>query len=98
MAAQAGLCLAWSETPEDTFCRAVAHLLATVRQYTSTHSNYSIMLLRAASEICVPLRDQTSLSEYISFIQLVKTDRNVKLCGNMLSHLDDMWYVGTWIT
>ena len=26
MAAQAGLCLAWSETPEDTFCRVVAHL------------------------------------------------------------------------
>ena len=22
MAAQAGLCLAWSETPKDTFCRA----------------------------------------------------------------------------
>ena len=27
MAAQAGLCPAWSETPEDTFCRAVAQLL-----------------------------------------------------------------------
>ena len=26
MAAQAGLCLAGSETPEDTFCRVVAHL------------------------------------------------------------------------
>ena len=26
MAAQAGLCLAWSETPEDTFCRVVAQL------------------------------------------------------------------------
>ena len=26
MAAQAGLCLAWSETPEDTFCRVVAHV------------------------------------------------------------------------
>ena len=26
MAAQAGLCLAWSETPEDTFCRVVAHI------------------------------------------------------------------------
>ena len=25
MAAQAGLCLARSETPEDTFCRVVAH-------------------------------------------------------------------------
>ena len=26
VAAQAGLCLAWSKTPEDTFCRVVAHL------------------------------------------------------------------------
>ena len=26
VAAQAGLCPAWSETPEDTFCRAVAHV------------------------------------------------------------------------
>ena len=27
VAAQAGLCLAWSETPEDTFCRVVAHII-----------------------------------------------------------------------
>ena len=27
MAAQAGLCLGWSETPEDTFSQCVAHLL-----------------------------------------------------------------------
>ena len=27
MAAQAGLCLAWSEAPEDTFCHVVAHLV-----------------------------------------------------------------------
>ena len=26
MAAQAGLCLAWSETPEDTFCRVAARI------------------------------------------------------------------------
>ena len=26
VAAQAGLCLAWSETPEDTFCRVMAHI------------------------------------------------------------------------
>ena len=25
--AQAGLCLAWSETPEDTFCRVVARVI-----------------------------------------------------------------------
>ena len=27
VAAQAGLCLAWSETPEDTFCRVVAQIV-----------------------------------------------------------------------
>ena len=27
VAAQAGLCLAWSETPKDTFCRVVAQIL-----------------------------------------------------------------------
>ena len=31
MAAQAGLCLARSETPEDTFCRVMAHLLTDPR-------------------------------------------------------------------
>ena len=28
VAAQAGLCLAWSGTPEDTICRVVAHMLS----------------------------------------------------------------------
>ena len=26
-AAQAGLCLAWSETPKDKFCRVMAHMI-----------------------------------------------------------------------
>ena len=26
MAAQSGLCLAWTENPEDMFCRVVAHI------------------------------------------------------------------------
>ena len=30
VAVQAGLCLAWSETPEDTFCRVVAHVYSYV--------------------------------------------------------------------
>ena len=29
VAVQAGLCLAWSETPEDMFCHVVAHLYCT---------------------------------------------------------------------
>ena len=28
MAAQAGLCLAWSETPEDTFCHDEAQIFS----------------------------------------------------------------------
>ena len=30
VAAQAGLCLLWSETPEDTFSRVVAHMYFTM--------------------------------------------------------------------
>ena len=32
MAAQAGLCLAWSKTPEDSFCRVVAQLHLTIKE------------------------------------------------------------------
>ena len=34
VAAQAGLCLAWSETPEDTFCHVVAHIDVVGRENT----------------------------------------------------------------
>ena len=46
MAAQAGLCLAWFETPEDTFCRVVAQIyiyalmISTERIIYSSTSNY----------------------------------------------------------
>ena len=36
MAAQAGLCLAWSETPEDTFCRVVAQMMPKKRAKNKT--------------------------------------------------------------
>ena len=36
MAAQAGLCLAWSETPEDTFSRDEAHMF---KYIVATHYN-----------------------------------------------------------
>ena len=32
MAVQAGLCLAWSETPEDKLCHVVAHMYMPVEQ------------------------------------------------------------------
>ena len=31
VAAQVGLCLAWSETPEDTFCRVVVQIYLNVQ-------------------------------------------------------------------
>ena len=34
VASQAGLCLAWSETPEDTFYRVVAHILEQISKAT----------------------------------------------------------------
>ena len=37
VAAQAGLCLAWSETPEDTFCHEVAHVEIQNEQYMKRH-------------------------------------------------------------
>ena len=42
MAAQAGLCLAWSETPEVTFCRVQARMyLDFVAQSVSVFSNHN---------------------------------------------------------
>ena len=36
MAAQASLCLAWLETPEDTFCRVVAHIVFSLEDMKET--------------------------------------------------------------
>ena len=41
MAAQAGLCLALSESPEDTFCRVVAHL--NFFQYVSSLTDKTVI-------------------------------------------------------
>ena len=40
MAAQAGLCLAWSETPEDTFCRVVAQICPLKQCFKGATSRY----------------------------------------------------------
>ena len=44
MAAKAGLCLALSETPEDTFCRVVVHLFSKTcpRQHNSEEMVHAI--------------------------------------------------------
>ena len=53
MAAQAGLCLAGSETPKDTFCRVVAHALtllfliyrSTISIKSSTSTKVSVVFI-----------------------------------------------------
>ena len=49
MAGEAGLCLAWSETPEDTFCRVVAHLLL----HTYVPENFSSRECKVNLLICI---------------------------------------------
>ena len=45
MAAQAGLCLAWSETPEDTFCHVVVHIVFNDQCDIQYHSNIYLPIL-----------------------------------------------------
>ena len=47
MAAQAGLCLAWSETPEHTFCRVVAQV-----KYLSLYYSIQIRKTERAGRFC----------------------------------------------
>ena len=46
VAAQAGLCLGWSETPEDTFSHGVAHL------YSNCYTDF-LVLHGASTTACV---------------------------------------------
>ena len=55
MAAQASLWLTWSETPEDMFCRVVAHLWRTV-EYNPVIPPY---LFPKISVEILPYRGQT---------------------------------------
>ena len=56
MVAQAGLFLAWSETPEDTFCRAVAHMFYCT-QIITLGSNVLL-------DIYEPRHEKTCLQEF----------------------------------
>ena len=61
MAAQAGLCLAWSETPEDTFCRAVAHVILAGKIKNKNIANILRIIIRtkAKNKFCITLSLQT---------------------------------------
>ena len=52
MAAQAGLCLIWSETPEDTFYRVVAHIVCAKR----IHGNFEYNSEKCTPAFCQKLR------------------------------------------
>ena len=59
MSAKAGLCLAWSVTPQGTFCRVVAHIkLATVP--------FQLINLKYPSEVFEPRHDKMGLREFLS--------------------------------
>ena len=45
VAAQAGVCLAWSETPEDTFCRVVDHILEKPKVICNTGTTLMSLLV-----------------------------------------------------
>ena len=68
MAAQAGLCLAWSETPEDTFCHDEAHFKI-VNEGTTTYNSFNdciytnIADLYSISIIIEPPHDKMCLRE-----------------------------------
>ena len=56
MAAHAGLCLAWSETPKDMFCRVVAQMLYSIfnhvmRKPVFCHMRTSAFVIRCLDNI-----------------------------------------------
>ena len=54
MAAQAGLCLAWSETPEDTFCHVASPIYMVKRddgQNISEHTLHRYHLLHLDNKL-----------------------------------------------
>ena len=64
MAAQAGLCLAWSETPEDTFRRVVAQFRSIVKYLkplNTIYINYLLLVLSGSRIINVLLNSHETV-------------------------------------
>ena len=64
MAAQAGLCLAWSETPEDTFCRVVSLLIILIILYM--YMLYALVILNLVNVLLIYIQDNLN-----TFFQLL---------------------------
>ena len=84
MAAQAGLCLAWSEIPEDTFCRVVAQMkLGSKQSFLNTSSIYSVhmsLVMRKSVSDQVRLKPACSATEAsMRFEILVTETRDITL-------------------
>ena len=60
MAVQAGLCLAWLETPEDTFCYDEAHLNMTKLIY------FTDTILSCIKEQQTSITDMTKVNNYFT--------------------------------
>ena len=69
MAAQAGLCLAWSDTPEDTFCRVVVHILGII--VIIFHQSLSRDMTKQTKWVCT----QGRLSSAWAFAQSCQSHR-----------------------
>ena len=70
MAAQAGLCLAWSEIPEDTFYRGAAHILLTLTSSGPFCRYLVVLFLVMDVNFFISQEKKMILSDIIRFIYL----------------------------
>ena len=83
VAAQACLCLAWSETPEDTFCRVVGHFVlihVNILKLTDV-SSYDKIITIHSKEILI----WTASSEFGTY-RLCEQRRFRRACASAQSH------------
>ena len=91
MAAQAGLCLAWLENPEDTFCRVVAHMVSSI---TFVHlvlvNHLSCDMTKPTKWVCTQRRLRSAWAS-------AQSDQSLSLCAHwvakdpsfLLAHSED---------
>ena len=84
VAVQAGLCLAWSEIPENTFCRVMAHLLSDCLHIWFSFALFALLI---------------NLSDSLGFI-LVRflSDKATSLCMFLCSMSLGLWFVLKWLS
>ena len=89
MAALAGLCLAWSETPEDTFFHGVAQLCTTVirKPKTSEIHQMSLVMRKPVFGVCDQIRLQLacSASEASYSLENAEQQADLRLCCSYMA-------------